>query len=69
MQGPKGALWNASLIAVDGRVAGGWRRQVTVRAAQIAPILPSALSADEEAALARAAEAYGEFLQVPAVVA
>jgi hypothetical protein len=68
MQGPKGALWNASLIAVDGRVAGGWRRQVTAREARIATILPSDLSKEEQAALARAAEAYGRFLEMPVVV-
>jgi hypothetical protein len=68
MQGPKGKLWNASLIAVDGLVAGGWRRKLLARESRIATILPRPLAADQRAALEREVERYGRFLGLPVVM-
>lgn len=68
MQHPKGALWNANLVVVDGRVAGGWRRLLTPREARITPILPEPLGAAHRSALAREVERYGDFLGLPVVL-
>ena len=62
LQHPKGELWNASLIALDGIVSAGWRRKLTTREVRIAPILMSPLSASHRAGLERAAADYGRFL-------
>jgi hypothetical protein len=68
MQNPKGTLWNASLIALDGIIAGGWRRQVTAREVRITTILPSVPGDAHRAALERAAETYSKFLELPVVI-
>lgn len=62
LQHPKGELWNAGLIAVDGLVIGGWRRKVTAREARITTILREPLGPAQRAALEAAAERYGRFL-------
>lgn len=68
MQHPKGALWNASLLALDGIVSGGWRRRVTAREARILPILPSPPGDEHLAELEREAERYGRYLGLPVII-
>ncbi len=68
MQSPKGALWNASLIAVDGVVRGGWRRKMSARDVRISLILPHELDAAHSAALDSEASRYGAFLGRPVTI-
>lgn len=68
LQHPKGALWNANLIAVDGIVSGGWRRQATAREVRITTTLPSPLGPEHRAALTDAADAYATFLGRPVTI-
>lgn len=68
MQHPKGELWNANLLAVDGGIVGGWRRKLGKNEIRITKMLPVRLDDAEHAALMRAAEDYGRFLGLPVVV-
>lgn len=68
-QNPKGELWNASLIAVDGIVSGGWRRKLSAKEVRVEPLLPAPLSPGHRAALERAAAGYGRFLAREPVLA
>lgn len=56
------------VIARDGQVAGGWRRTVGRREIVLSTDLLAAFSKREQAALQRAAEAYGRFMELPVKV-
>jgi hypothetical protein len=61
-------LWAANLVAVDGRIVGGWRRAVTAREVRVTATAPLALDAAQRDAFNAAAEAYGRFLGLPVVI-
>jgi len=54
-----------NVVAVDGRVVGGWRRTLAKGGAVVEPKLAVKLSAAERAGLRAAAERYGQFLGIP----
>jgi hypothetical protein len=54
-----------NVVAVDGRVVGGWRRTLAKDRALVEPKLSVLLSAAERAGLRAAAQRYGEFLGIP----
>ncbi|HEY7375856.1 MAG TPA: crosslink repair DNA glycosylase YcaQ family protein, partial [Polyangia bacterium] len=54
-----------NVVAVDGRVVGGWRRTLARGGAVVEARLSVALSAAERAGLRAAAERYGRFLGLP----
>ncbi len=68
LQTPKGVLWNANLIAVDGILSGGWRRQANARDVQIRTILPTPLDDRYRAALDETAAMYAAFLGRPVTI-
>lgn len=58
---PEGSVfWN--VIALDGQLVGGWKRVVTRKGIALDLRLVVRLKPNERKAIARAAEAYGEFL-------
>jgi hypothetical protein len=55
----------AHVIIMDGQVVGGWRRTITKSAVILEQNLLTDLKRSEERALAREADRYSEFLQLP----
>jgi hypothetical protein len=56
------------IVVVDGRVVGVWKRTVKKNAVMIESHLFAPLTPAEDAAIALAAQQYGAFLQLPAVL-
>jgi hypothetical protein len=61
-------LWAANLVALDGRIVGGWRRSVTARQVSISTTAPLDLGAAQRDAFVATAEAYGRFLGLPVTI-
>ena len=56
---------NAHIIIMDGQIVGGWRRTLSKHAVILERKLLTELTRSEERALAREADRYSEFLQLP----
>jgi len=56
---------NAHIMIMDGQIVGGWRRTLTKNAVVLERKLLADLTRSEERALAREADRYSEFLQLP----
>jgi hypothetical protein len=59
---------DAHIIVLNGRVIGGWRRTLQRKQAVLETTLLVELRKKERAALQRAAESYGRFLGLPAIL-
>ncbi len=62
--GPSDAL-RAHIIVVDGQVVGGWKRTPTKTAVVVEVSLLATLSGSEKEAVVAAAQAFGDFLDLP----
>ena len=63
-----GTALTAHLIVLNGLVVGGWRRSVEKEYVLVTMNLLVTLNASEKAAVERAAEDYGRFLELPVVL-
>jgi hypothetical protein len=57
-----GDALRAHVIVVDGQLVGGWKRTLTKTTVVVAVTLLGSLTQAEQAAVARAAKALGDFL-------
>jgi hypothetical protein len=60
-----GVALNAHIIIMDGQIVGGWRRTIARNAVILERKLLTELTKSEERALAREADRYSDFLQLP----